>query len=177
MEWLALSRRSLAASHAATSVLNSAPASSQRGRRDGEVVLDDPLHEGFGHHGGLVPEAQFAFDGVKVAGRGGRHHPVHHGVRERDVRVQPGQQRLCLGSGQCGGKGAHQVAGQLPVAGKVVARDHGEGPGVGTGALLEPAGDLSDGRLRRLPGEVGPDLFVGGVERSGAADRSGSPSP
>ena len=82
-----------------------------------------------------------------------------------------------FGRRQGGGEGADQLAGQLAVAGKVVARDDGEGPGSGPGTLLEPAGDLSDGRLRRLPGEVGLDLFVGGVEGSGAADRSGSPSP
>ena len=85
-----------------------------RGPARGEVVLDDPLHEGFGHHGGLVPEAEFTFDGVKVTRRGGRHHPVHHGAREGHVGVQPGQQRPGFRGGQGGGEGVDQGSGSAP---------------------------------------------------------------
>ena len=125
----------------------------------GEVVLDDPLHKGFGHHGGLVPEPEFTFDGVKVAVRGGRHHPVHHGAGEGHVGVQPGQQRPGFGVGKGGGERADQGSGQLPVARQVVARDDGERPGAGQGPLLDAAGDLSDGGLRRVAGKVGLDLL------------------
>ena len=57
--------------------------------RAGKLVLDHPLRERFGQHGGFVAEARQLFEPVAIGIGGGRHDPFDHRGRACAPRLHP----------------------------------------------------------------------------------------
>lgn len=130
----------------------------------GEVVLDHPLPERLGDHRRLVPQPGPRPHLREVVGGGGGHDPVDHRGGEPHVLGHPRRQ---LGEPCCVDELLHQPPQGPAVGGQVVATDHGDRSGTGSGAALQPAHQLTHDRPRWTIREVGQHLVVGQVEVTG----------
>mmetsp|Transcript_3230 Transcript_3230/g.12943 ORF Transcript_3230/g.12943 Transcript_3230/m.12943 type:complete len:422 (+) Transcript_3230:917-2182(+) len=139
-----------------------------RGAAVHEVVLDDPLEERLGHHGPAVLDAELFGDERPVVLLRGRRDPIHHGVWEGHLRLDP-LHEVGLDLLE---EVVHAALDGVSVHRKVVAAHHGDRGDAGSLPPDEHRGDEAEGGLRHgdafvcsLPvGDLILDDVVAGIQ-------------
>ncbi len=130
----------------------------------GEIVLDHPLDEGFGHQRPGIFGAEPAGDELAVIVGGGGHDAVDHGGGEGDFFSHVAAEFCVTQLGKAG----DDAGGGLAVGREIVAAHHGEGRNAGGAAAGQRLHDEAGGGNRVLRVlEIVDDVGVLLVELSG----------
>ena len=123
-----------------------------------ELPAQHPFGKRFGDDEGRIVDPGLVGDPLPIRFGGARGDPVHHGGNERDVLIQPFQQRLV----HCGGTLTKDPFQHVGVVGNVVAGDECKPSPAGRPPQHQARQHFSRGGLQRLCCAATKNLYVRG---------------